>query len=72
MLTVPGKVIATSGEITSENHPNNYPDNVDKKYFINAPTGHMITFKFLFFDIEVGKQKYIIGWQTNYYKDGNS
>ena len=56
MLTVPGKVIATSGEITSENYPNNYPNNVDKKYFLNAPTGHKITFNFLFFDIEVGKQ----------------
>ena len=53
-------MIATSGEITSENYPNNYPNNVDKKYFLNAPTGHKITFNFIFFDIEVGKQRYIL------------
>ena len=53
MLTVSGKV--TSGEIKSKNYPNNYPNNVDKTYHINVPTGHAITVKFLFFDLEVRK-----------------
>ena len=46
----------TSGEIISPEFPLDYPDNLDKTWYIELPVGQKILLTFLEFDVEEGEE----------------
>ena len=54
-----GSTSETTGVVTSERYPSYYPNNLDKSYPINVPTGQTIQITFTSFYLEVMTMK---GW----------